>query len=165
PRWGGSYAAMKKFAEESAPYAAKNPRIKALAGYEDWDRGRVFEDHKDYARAEAAYTRALGAADVAQFRFERGDFYWRRDRYGEALKDLNRELLQRPQDADALYERSNVAYYLGFHGSGPQRASFFTQAYDDIELSVALDPINEYHQEHLAFIRKNIPAFAPPAAQ
>jgi hypothetical protein len=38
----------------------------------------------------------------------------------------------------------------------------FTQAYDDAELSVALDPTDEYHQEHLEFIRKNLTAFAPP---
>ena len=165
PRWGGSYAAMEKFAEESAPYGAKNPRIKALAGYEDWDRGRVLEEQKDYARAEAAYTRALGAGDASQFRFDRGDFYWRRDKYREALEDLNIALLQRPQDTRGLYERSKVAYYLGFHGSGDERTRMFTQAYDDAELSVALNPTDEYHQEHLEFIRKNLPAFAPPPRQ
>jgi uncharacterized protein len=165
PRWGGSYAAMEEFAKESAPYAAKNPRIKALAGYEDWDRGRVLEEQKDYARAEAAYTRALATGDASQFRFERGDFYWRRDKFREALEDLNGALLQRPQDTRGLYERSKVAYYLGFHGSGDERTSMFTQAYDDAELSVALDPSDEYHQEHLEFIRKNLPAFAPPPRQ
>jgi tetratricopeptide (TPR) repeat protein len=165
PRWGGSYAAMEEFAKESAPFAARNPRIKALAGYEDWDRGRVLEEKKDYPRAEAAYTRALGSGDASQFRFERGDFYWRRDKYREALEDLNRALLQRPQDERGLYERSKVAYHLGFHGSGDERMSMFTQAYDDAELSVALDPTDEYHQEHLEFIRKNLPAFAPPPRQ
>jgi uncharacterized protein len=162
PRWGGSYRAMTQFAEESAPYAARNPRLKALAGYEDWDRGRVLEDHKDYARAEASYTRALGAGDASQFRFERGDFYWRRDEYREALEDLNRALLQRPQDARGLYERSGVEYSLGFHSSGEERTTFFTRAYVDAELSVALDPTDEYYLQHLAFIRKNLPAFAPP---
>jgi uncharacterized protein len=165
PRWGGSYAAMEEFAKESAPYAAKNARIKALAGYEDWDRGRVLEEKEDYPRAEAAYTRALGVGDASQFRFDRGDFYWRRDKYREALDDLNRALLQRPQDTRGLYERAKVAYYLGFHASGEERTSFFTQAYDDIQLSVALDPTDEYHQEYLEFIRKNLPEFAPPPKQ
>jgi tetratricopeptide (TPR) repeat protein len=165
PRWGGSYAAMEDFARECAPYAAKNPRIRALAGYEDWDRGRVLEEKNDYAGAEAAYTRALGAGEASQFRFDRGDFYWRRDRYPEALEDLNRALLQRPQDTRGLYERSEVAYHLGFHGSGDERTRMFTQAYDDAERSAALDPTDGYHQEHLAFIRKNLPAFAPPPRQ
>jgi tetratricopeptide (TPR) repeat protein len=165
PRWGGSYAAMEEFAKESAPYAAKNQRIKALAGYEDWDRGRVLEEKKDYARAEAAFTRALEVGDASQFRFDRGDLYWRRDKYREALEDLNSALLKRPQDTRGLYERSKVAYHLGFHGSGDERTSMFTQAYDDAELSVALDPTDEYHQEHLEFIRQNLPAFAPPPRQ
>jgi uncharacterized protein len=165
PRWGGSYASMRRFAEESAPYAAKNPRIRALAGYEDWDRGRVFEQRKEYGRALDAYTRALGAGDLYIFRSERGEFYWRRDKFPEALEDLNRALVQSPQDPDALYERSKVMYYLGFHATGDARASLFTQAYDDIELSVALDPTDEYHQEHLAFVRENLRAYAPPAKQ
>ena len=156
---------MEEFAKESAPYAAKNPRIKALAGYEDYDRGRVLEDKKDYAGAEAAYTRALGAGDASRFRLGRGDFYWRRDRYREALEDLNRALVQRPQDTQGLYERSKVAYHLGFEASGDERTNMFTQAYNDAELSAALDPTDEYHQEHLAFIRENLPAFAPPPRQ
>jgi tetratricopeptide (TPR) repeat protein len=165
PRWGGSYAAMEEFARESAPFAARNPRIKALAGYEDWDRGRVLEEKKDYAGAEAAFTRALAAGDASQFRLDRGDFYWRREKFREAFEDLNRALLQRPQHSRGLYERSKVAYHLGFHGSGEERMSMFTQAYDDAELSVALDPTDEYHQEHLEFIRKNLRAYAPPPRQ
>ncbi len=162
PRWDGSYKAMRQFAEESAPFAARNPRIKALAGYEDWDRGRVLEDKKDYIGAEVAYTRALEAGNAAQFRFQRGQFYWRRDKYREAIEDLNASLLQRPQDADALYERSYAEYDLGHHGTGDARATFFTRAYDDAELSAALDPTDQWHMKHLDFIRENLPSFAPP---
>jgi uncharacterized protein len=162
PRWGGSYKAMTEFAEECAPYAARNPRINALAGFVDYDRGRVLEKAGKKAEAIKAYGRALSHGDFWQFRYERGDLYFHADRDKEALEDLNKAVGQNPQDADALYDRSWVSYDLGFHSKGDARSAYFAQAYDDIVLSVALDPTDEYHQKQLAFVRENLPAFAPP---
>ncbi|HJQ09560.1 MAG TPA: hypothetical protein VJ840_00885 [Gemmatimonadaceae bacterium] len=59
--------------------------------------------------------------------------------------------------------RSRISYDLGYYGAGAERTRFFKQAYDDAERSVALDPTDADHQKHLAFIRENLPAFAPPA--
>lgn len=165
PRWGGSYGAMMKFAEESAPYAARNPRIRALAGFVDYDQARVLQKEGKKAEAVAAYGRALSHGDFWQFRYERGDLYFRADQNKEALEDLNRAVEQNPQDPDALYDRSWASYELGMDAKGEARSAYFAQAYDDIVLSVALDPTDEYHQKHLAFVRENIPAFAPPPRQ
>lgn len=162
PRWGGSYKEMTRFAQESAPYAAKNPRIRALGGFVDWDKGRVLERDGNKAEALNAYNRALQFGDYWEFRYARGLLHWRLKQNKEALEDLNSALVQSPQDPDAVYERSWVTYELGLDSSGTPRSAYFAQAYDDIEMAVALDPTDGYYQRHLAFIRKNIPNFAPP---
>jgi tetratricopeptide (TPR) repeat protein len=165
PRWGGSYDAMARFAEESAPYALRNPRINALKGFVDWDKGRVFNAAGRNGDAIEAYQRALQFGNLWLFRYHRGRFNYRADHEEEALEDFDSVLQQIPQDADALNERSSVAYELGRKALGDAKASYYSQAFRDIELAAALDPVDEDIQESLAFIRKNIPKFAPPTPQ
>jgi tetratricopeptide (TPR) repeat protein len=165
PRWGGSYEKMQRFARESAPYATRNPRIGALAGYIEWDRGRFAEEHGKNAEAIQAYGRALEYGDLWLFRYARAERFDRDDRNADALEDLNKAVMQRPQDPDALYRRSRVGYAVGFQAKGEARDKYFAQAYDDIVLSVALDPSDTWHQRQLAFVRKNIPGYAPPPLQ
>jgi tetratricopeptide (TPR) repeat protein len=162
PRWGGSYDAMTRFAEESGPYAARNPRIRALGGFVEWDRGRVLEKAGRNAEAIKAYERAMQFGDFWMFRFERGDLYFHADQNKEAAEDLTRGLAQYPQNADALFQRSWVTYEMGIGASEPAKGADFVQAFDDIEKSVALDPTNKDHQQHLDFVRENIPDYAPP---
>ena len=161
PRWNGSYEAMAKFAAESAPYAKRNPRIKSLGGFVDWDKGRVAEAAGKSGDAIEAYQRALQFGDLSQFLYERGTFYSAGERYPEALEDLNSALLQYPQDADALNARSRVEYELGREASGEASAKYYSQAFRDVELAAALKPTDHNIQEHLAFIRENIPEFTP----
>ena len=165
PRWGGSYEAMARFAEESAPYALRNPRIKALKGYVDWDKGRHFNAAGRKGDAIEAYQRALQFGNLWLFRYDRGRFNSRSDYEAEAVEDFNSVLLQVPQNADALNERSSSAYALGREASGDASAAYYSQAFRDIELAAALDPTDEDIQERLAFMRKNIPEFAPPLPQ
>jgi len=162
PRWGGSYDAMAKFAQESAPFADRNPRIRALQGFVDWDRGDKLEDAGHHAQAVAAFARAIGFGDFWQFRYQRGAFYSRTHQNKLAFEDLSSVLVQYPQYSDALYWRARAAYELARQSSGEASAAYDSQAYRDIELAVALDPTDEYYQEQLAFIRENIPEFAPP---
>jgi tetratricopeptide (TPR) repeat protein len=162
PRWGGSYGAMTRFAEESAPFAARNPRIRALGGFVDWDRGVVLEKEGRKAEAIKAFERAMQFGDFWLFRFERGELYFYADQNKEAAEDLTRVLVQYPQHADALYERSWVTYAMGIDALEPAKGADFVQAFDDIELSVALDPTDKDHQKQLAFVRENIPDYAPP---
>jgi tetratricopeptide (TPR) repeat protein len=162
PRWGGSYEAMMQFAKESAPYAAKNPRIRALAGFADWDRGRLLEKRGKKDAAINAYTRALEFGDFWKFRYARGALYYHVRRNEDALEDLNRALTQTPEDPDALYFRSCANYALGFDAKGEARSAYFAHAYDDIELAVALDPTDTWYQKQLVWVQKNIPEYAPP---
>lgn len=165
PRWGGSYEAMAKFAQESAPYAAHNPRIKALKGFVDWDKGRNFEGRGQNGDAIEAYQRALQFGDLWDFREERGTYYSRIDQNEDALEDFNRALTQFPQNDDILGERAEVEYELGRLAFGEAKASYFAQAFRDILLATAIDPADASHQTDLAFYRENIPEYAPPPPQ
>jgi tetratricopeptide (TPR) repeat protein len=162
PRWGGSYAAMAQFAAESAPYATRNPRIKALAGFADWDKGRLSETAGNKGDAIEAYERALAFGDFWQFRFQRGAYNSRADLNEEALEDFNSALSQFPQNDEILSARATVQYELGRHAFGEAKAAYYSQAFRDIALAATLDPANEDYQSDLAFYNKNIPEYAPP---
>jgi tetratricopeptide (TPR) repeat protein len=165
PRWNGSYEAMAEFAAESAPYAKRNPRIRSLGGFVDWDKGRLAEAAGRSGDAIEAYQRALQFGDLSQFLYERGTFYSAGERYPEALEDLNSALLQFPQDADALNARSRAEYELGREASGEASDRYYIQAFRDVALAAALKPTDHNIQDHLAFIRRNIPEFTPETPQ
>jgi tetratricopeptide (TPR) repeat protein len=161
PRWGGSYEAMAKFAVKSAPYAANNPRIKALEGFADWDKGRVSESAGDRGDAIEAYERALKFGNFWQFRYQRGEYNSRSDQNEEALEDFNSVIAQYPQNDEALSARATVEYELGRLAFGEAKAAYFSQAFLDIALAAMLDPANEDYRSDLAFYNKNIPEYAP----
>jgi len=160
-RWG-SYDAMEEFADESAPYAKRNPRIKVLQGFVDLDRAEDFEGDDKKGDAIEAYQRALRFGDYWEFHYQRGRYYARADLDEEALEDFNAALLQRPQSDEALVQRARAEYELARHAFGEIKDSYFSQAFRDIQLAVALDPTDERHLTDLAFYRKNIPEYAPP---
>jgi tetratricopeptide (TPR) repeat protein len=161
-RWGGSYEAMEDFADESAPYAKRNPRIKALKGFVDMDRAEDFEAQDQKGDAIEAYQRALRFGDYWEFRYQRGKYYSRSDLDEDALEDFNTALLQQPQGDDVLSNRATAEYELARHAFGEAKDAYFSQAFRDIELAVAIDPTGEGHLTDLAFYRKNIPEYAPP---
>ena len=160
-RWG-SYDAMEEFANQSAPYAKRNPRIKALQGFVDLDRAEDFERDDRKGDAIEAYQRALRFGDYWEFHYQRGSYYSRSDMDEDALEDFNAVLSQRPQSDDALGRRAASEYELARHTFGEAKDAYFSQAFRDIQLAVALDPTDERHLRDLDFYRKNIPEYAPP---
>jgi len=165
PRWGGSYEEMTQFATESAPYARRNPRIAALKGYVDWAQGRVAEAQGRNGDAIEAYQRALQYGNLWEFRYQRGRYNARADQDEAALDDFNSVLLQYPQFADALSDRAAAAYEVGRQTPGSAKADYFTQAFRDIMMAAALDPVDEDIQESIVFYRQNIPRFEPSTPQ
>jgi tetratricopeptide (TPR) repeat protein len=165
PRWGGSYEAMARFAEESAPYAKRNPRINALKGFVDWDKGRISEAAGRNGDAIEAYNRALQFGNFWEFRYERGTYNSQSDLNEEALEDFNSVLAQFPQDADALNDRCHVEYELGRTAVGEAQVAYYSQAFRDIVLAAALDPTDADIRERRAFMHENIPEFEPPPEQ
>jgi tetratricopeptide (TPR) repeat protein len=164
PRWGGSYEAMAAFAKESAPYAVRNPRIKVLKGFVDWDKGRIYESRGQKGDAIESYERALASGDFWLFHFDRGQYYSRADLNAEALEEFNKVLSQYPQNDEALSERATVEYELGRQSYGADKAEYYSQAFRDILLAAALDPADKDYQKDLAFYRKNIPQYEPPGS-
>lgn len=163
PRWGGSYEMMAQFADESAPYAKRNPRIASLKGFVDWDQGRRAESDGRNGDAIELYQRALQSGNLWEFRFQKAKYNSRADQNEDALQDLNSALVQAPQDADVLNERARVTYELGRTTPGEASAKYYSQAFRDVALAVQLDPADEDIREHLAFIQANIPEYAPPS--
>jgi tetratricopeptide (TPR) repeat protein len=154
---------MADFAAESAPYASRNPRIEALQGFADWDRGSMLARAGEKVEALQEFHEAIRFGDFWRFRFERGQFYTNLERYAEALEDFTSALVQRPQHADILFERALVEYNIGRKASGAAKATSFSQGFRDIELAAALDPTDERYQQVLAFYRDSLPEFAPSA--
>jgi tetratricopeptide (TPR) repeat protein len=161
PRWGGSYEEMAQFATESAPVARRNPRIAALKGYVDLDQGRVAEAAGRNGDAIESYQRALQYGNLWEFRYRQGRYNSRADRDQAALDDFNSVLVQYPQFADALNDRATSAYEVGRQTPGSAKAEYYSQAFRDVMLAAALDPVDEDIQESIEFYRKNIPRFEP----
>jgi tetratricopeptide (TPR) repeat protein len=160
PRWGGSYDAMNKLAREADSLGDTNPRLHALHGFADWDQGDMSERHKEPARALEFYDRALSFGDLWRFRLERGRLYEALGREDEALADLERALVQRPQHARLLDILASTKYELGRVADGPDRDRLFYESYGDESLAALLDPTESEYEESLAFYKKNIPEYA-----
>jgi tetratricopeptide (TPR) repeat protein len=108
PRWGGSYEKMKRFANDSQQYAAKNPQLRLLKGFVSWDQGRMLElDHQNKP-ALAAYTKALDCGRCWDFYFDRAGLYLRMDEYRKALDDVNEAIVLSPQSTECYYLRAAV---------------------------------------------------------
>ena len=157
PRWGGSYEMMEQVATAADPLIDRNPRLKTLHGFVDWDRGDREERAGNAERAVEFYDHALSYGDFWRFRLERGEFLIRRDRYPEALVDLERARVQRPQNPRLLNALSSTKYALGRVSDQVEQYHFFYDAYADEALAAELDPAEQEYQESLAFYKKNIP--------
>jgi len=130
PRWGGSYKAMQAFAQESLKYASKNPRLRMLEGLIYADAAGAQSLVKKYKDANALYTKALGYGANHQILMERGENNYRRERYEDALADLDRAIDIYQEDGEYYYWRSKT------HSMLEQ----YDKAVGDIELASQLKP-------------------------
>ncbi len=106
PRWGGSYEAMEKFADQSQAYASKNPKLRRLKGMVAWDRGVIATSEKDYRSGIQLFTEALRAGEYAEFYAGRADAHVRMKQYDNALTDASSSLDLYPQDPSVLADRA-----------------------------------------------------------
>jgi tetratricopeptide (TPR) repeat protein len=103
PRWSGSHSAMRAFAAESER-ASKNPRMRALAGFVDWDDCDALET-SDPEASLAACDRALVAGEHWMFHDQRAQTLRRLKRTDEALAEANRADALSPENRDVLRTR------------------------------------------------------------
>jgi tetratricopeptide (TPR) repeat protein len=126
PRWGGSYEAMAKFAEDAQQYAAQNPRLESLKGFADEDKGDLALGTGDRNKAIRFYNQALDkGGDFALAYAGRGSAYDEIHRFDDALEDLNRANRLRPQEPKTLESLA----YLYVHLNRPKDTLAVIQQY------------------------------------
>jgi len=126
PRWGGSYEAMSKFAEDAQKYAAQNPRLESLKGFADEDKGDLALGAGDRKKAILFYNQALGeGGDFALAYAGRGNAYDQINRFDDALEDLTRANRLRPQEPNTL----QALAYLYVHLNRPKDTLAVIQEY------------------------------------
>lgn len=132
PRWGGSYRRMKSFIRKTAPHAKRNPRLRILAGFVSWDRGRSARNQDYDAQAVRDFTEALSHGVHGQFLESRGRTYLAHRQYEAALDDFDTALALSPQNQEFLLLRAKALL-----GAGRTQ-----EASDSLATALALDPTN-----------------------
>jgi tetratricopeptide (TPR) repeat protein len=112
PRWGGSYKAMEKFANQSEQFARENPRLKVLRGCIDWDLGRVAEYEAKNEQALDFYSRALTYGRIPVFLKSRASVLRKLKRFPEALSEIRAAIEMDPYNVDLLTEYAVTAYHM-----------------------------------------------------
>jgi tetratricopeptide (TPR) repeat protein len=134
PRWSGSIEEMRQFLDETERYLSKNPKLKVLGGYIDFEKGNIASNSDDRAVAIEYYTKALSFGDYPLFLRERGEAYYRTKQYDKALSDINKALEFKPEDPEALCYRGKIYQRLGKNNL----------ALSDLNLAVQLDPLDTH---------------------
>jgi tetratricopeptide (TPR) repeat protein len=159
PRWGGSYDAMRRFADESqATEGATNPRLRGLAGYIALDSAEVLELQGHQLAALAVYDEAIAISDEASFHLERGQLLVRMRRDREAMRDLDRAVAGRPTDATAYLWRGLARLALSNDVTGARRDAP-TGALSDFQHAVVLRPSDPVVLDRFAWLHARM-AFA-----
>jgi TPR repeat protein len=107
PRWGGSYKAMREFAEYTRN--GRHPKLEKTArlfeGWIHWYSGLQKYLEGNYVAALDAYQKAIAIDDDVEFRLDRSKVYQIVGQTDLAMIDLNRVLELNPQLTAALYMR------------------------------------------------------------
>jgi tetratricopeptide (TPR) repeat protein len=131
PRWGGSYEAMRSFAQEAD--ASLNPRLRFLPGYIDEDRANLLRIDNKYAEALTTIERACALGDYWEFLEERARI---RDRLKDgtgALADVERAIAARPGHPRLVILRAYLHY----------RAQHWEPAGRDLLAGLRVDPTDD----------------------
>lgn len=155
PRWGGSHAEMRRFAEESQRYVDQNPELAALLGFVAWDEGRSTRDRQAKLRK---YTEALRYGDYWMFYADRAHVLYLLDQEEEAIADYDLALAQRPNDVETLVGRALAYWYLA-RKTPAQRQEYRRRAMDDFERAVQINPFDQDVRDAL----ERYPGLAPRA--
>lgn len=113
PRWGGSYAQMLAFAEESQKYADINPILKQMLGYPYWARGRDLETAKQYEAAYEQYSKALEYGDATDFLRSHNEMALELKHYREAFDDARRHQRvdpERPAESEIVSDTRQAVW-------------------------------------------------------
>ena len=107
PRWGGSYKAMREFAEDTRK--GRHPKLEraalALEARMYYDMGYQEYIDGNYAAALDKFQKAISLKDESWYRVTRARLYKYVGQTDMAISDLNRALEMDPHATDAFYAR------------------------------------------------------------
>ena len=113
PRWGGSYDAMDKFANESQARVAQNPMLKYLLGFPSMEQAKDLQLDEKWAQTIPLLNHAIEVGgDYAAFYAARGKSSYALKQYDEAFADFQcaNDLL--PDDAQNLEMLALTSHFL-----------------------------------------------------
>ena len=113
PRWGGSHAAMDRFAKSAQAGTALNPELSILKGLSAWDRGRIHYENKRYDSARIEFQQAAEAGPFFDAHQYLGKTLRRLGRNEEALREFDRAIAARPLYAGPWVEKALTLLRVG----------------------------------------------------
>jgi tetratricopeptide (TPR) repeat protein len=142
PRWGGSYEAMRAFADESEAMADSNPRLRVLRGFIALDYAEVWEIRHHQDEALKNYGSAMAVYDDASFHLERGQMLVRMRRYRDAMPDFDFAVAHAPAWSEPYLWRGVARQSL--HEDGDDVLA-------DYQHAVLIDPADRHAVDIFAF--------------
>ena len=143
PRWGGSYDAMRAFADECDSAVASNPRLGALRGFIEYDQARDLIGNKQLDSAWGLLDRALRGGELRAVRELRGNVAEMRGQHLRAVEEYDKALALTPNSAGLLQSRSSAAMQVVRNSLNPRFIPLLWQAVRDGERAAALEPWNQ----------------------
>ncbi|UTF58676.1 DUF4124 domain-containing protein [Gilvimarinus sp. DA14] len=145
PRWGGSWNEIETFVSRQPLDTSANPKLKQLAGFEDYERGLEHYRSKDYDLAIESFNKSLTTGPNSATLYQRGRaHYWLR-KYRLAIDDFNGAIHLQPDIDYFHYWRAKAFYYFGS----------YSNALADIERAYALNSADEDTTEFREKIFRN----------
>jgi len=123
-----------------ATHLKENPSLAMMAGYTDWDRGRIAAHENKHEEAVKFYTRAIEAGEYWGYFEDRARAYGRLHRYSDELADVASGLALSPENSDLTVLRAITFLSLKRPGD----------AIADVRIIAEIDPTDD----DLAYFRR-----------
>jgi len=102
PQWGGSFAQMMDYAQESLKYVEQNHRIWVLQANVHIEKGNGFWRNNDLQSAVKSFSKALEYGDRVSVLTSRAACYYILNQYVKSLRDYNKVLYYKPDNKTAI---------------------------------------------------------------
>jgi tetratricopeptide (TPR) repeat protein len=146
PRWGGSFAAMRKVADEAQAHVDANPRLYLLYGYAEWRIGDEYFSSRKYAEAAARYRKALEYGDIEDWYDSLANALHYQDDWKGVLETADRALATVGESGRMRLWRARALFDLG-------RTQ---ESLADFDKTIELAPRWSWGLRHRAYARRQL---------
>lgn len=171
PWWGGSMQEIEQVVADSRKFYDQNPELRALEGRATSVLAEKADADEQFAMALTLYDRALQQGGPNwRYLNGRGEMYMRLDRFDEAITDLDRALVLRPDFIETLEHRSyshyargqnesaiqditriielggSTAWLRGIRADAYRRLGRFDEALADVTIAIQMDPSDDEYK-------------------